>query len=790
MSALTPNDYLKLIISYLNDESKITESKMNDLTKECELDLVSEKLFENLYHNLMFYYKLYGKKNIKTEEQKYFFTEVANILEIIYASIPKAFIYNDHVKAALIYIINALKTPMAVNPEIVMKIFLGFGDIFSNITNKIIEKELLNFEIEAIQIINKLSETYYINFNIKLDLIEKNNLNDIISEMSIFQKNLPIYFLGFIKYNQEPKGKKYLEMKVYKYFNLINKYTEEKFIHLYKGYLLYGILSYKNEPTIYFNAFKNIQTYRINNEEAKNILILSIKYLTEKNFNNFLSELEKENFNFCPNTSRVLDIFDETDEYYKELHNQLKYYFSLYKQKIKLSCEIYKKNNSRVLWLNFIKLLLLNLSENDIYKNNIKITFYFIVNLFSPEICSSDLEFKEDVIPKLLYQNISSTEIISNAIFYQIIDKDYSKYYPIPCKLNNFEQKLINMMDNNLAITLKDLIFQLPSGPKKEFKNIQIFKDNLPFSLFQDYLSKNGIYFYKNSGIPDNLKSFYNMCFYDLEENEKEYFIENIRNIEYPTSIIIEDNIKKILNDNNFITLIEEIMKSPVMIDVYTCIFYYYSTNGEFDLEQKDFSEKTFEFKNNYINNKSIIDYYNEFCKLLNSLNYSKLFIIMNLPETIKAFTFRFLKIVVNIKGIKLKNEQAKNSNEEIDNNVTFLLLEAYLVFIAIKELNHFMKIYLNQNQTYDLCKTSHLKDFKEGGEHLIKLLFGHILIENTLNVEQAKYILETQNWNKKSATEFCSEFCKIKKDPNNNNCIVYLNSENKSMCDYTKLIG
>lgn len=80
MSALTPYDYLKLIISYLKDESKITESKMNDLTKECELDLVSEKLFENLYHNLIFYYKLYGKKNIKTEEQKFLLAEVANIL--------------------------------------------------------------------------------------------------------------------------------------------------------------------------------------------------------------------------------------------------------------------------------------------------------------------------------------------------------------------------------------------------------------------------------------------------------------------------------------------------------------------------------------------------------------------------------------------------------------------------------------------------------------------------------------------------------------------------------------
>ena len=130
MTALTPNDYLKLIISYLKDESKIAESKMNEEKMEYELDLLSEKLFENLYHNLLFYYKLYKKKNIKTEEQKYFFEEIVNILEIIYVSNPIAFIYNNHVKAVLIYLVNLLKTPITVNPEIVMKIILCFKYIF------------------------------------------------------------------------------------------------------------------------------------------------------------------------------------------------------------------------------------------------------------------------------------------------------------------------------------------------------------------------------------------------------------------------------------------------------------------------------------------------------------------------------------------------------------------------------------------------------------------------------------------------------------------------------------
>ena len=329
MSTLTTDDYIKSIINFLKDEPKIPESKMNEVKMELELDLLSKSSFRNLYYNLLFYYKLYQKKNIKTDEQKYFFKEILSILEIIYDSNPITFIQCDRIKAVLIYLANSLTTPMIVNPEIVTKIFLDFKCIFPNITNKIIENELSNFEIEAIKIINKLNEIYYMNFNIELDFTKKIKFNEIITYLQAFQKKLPIYFKGFIKYNKETNGNKYLELKVYNYFKMINHYTEENYISLYKGYLLYGILSYNDNDnqSIDFEGFKSIQTERIKNEEAKNILILATKFLSEKDFDNFLTKLEKENFDFYPETPKVLDIFDETDKYYKELYNQLKYYF-------------------------------------------------------------------------------------------------------------------------------------------------------------------------------------------------------------------------------------------------------------------------------------------------------------------------------------------------------------------------------------------------------------------------------------------------------------------------------
>ena len=77
---------------------------------------------------------------------------------------------------------------MNVNSEIVLKIFLGFKEIFSNITNEIMENELLNFEQESIQIIKKLNEIYYRDFNIELDFTNKNNLKEIIKDLKHSQK--------------------------------------------------------------------------------------------------------------------------------------------------------------------------------------------------------------------------------------------------------------------------------------------------------------------------------------------------------------------------------------------------------------------------------------------------------------------------------------------------------------------------------------------------------------------------------------------------------------------------
>lgn len=792
MSVLAPKDYITLIISFLKNDSTFPKDKISEEIYERKIDLFSENLFEHLYHNLLYFYKLHQRNNIGNEIQKYFFTEMVNILDIINKEKPNIFFRNNFATAVLIFIIYSLNNSVIIYPEIMLKMFLGFTDILSNVTNKKIDDELSNIEPKLINTIRKLVEKYYMDSNVCYDIPKENNFQEITSYLKDFEDDLPLYLKGFVDYNTKFNGQKYLIAKLCEYFQKIKQLSDNINEYLYQGYSLYGILSYQKIPKIHFNEFKNIKINRIKNSDAKNILIISIKLLEEKNFNDFLTKLGKEIFEYSEEPSKVLDIFDDTEKYYKNLYNQLIYYFSIYKEQNQFDlCKIFNIDYSRVLWLNFIKLLLLNLSENDIDKDNIKIIFYFIVNLFNPDIDSSSLEFRLDAIPKLFSQTITSTEILDYPEIYKIIDKDYSEYYPNFNKENNFTQTLINKINKKTLDTLQSTINKIPIGNQMEIKNIKEHNLKLPFPLLEDYLSSLKKDINTNVLSKKNLYNFYKLCFPDFEKLTQENFIGNINNIDSPTDLISNNDIKKVLDDENFIDLIKKIMKSPIMKEAYTRIFYYYSKNGDFDIYEEELTkdilkEKFTEAdKKNLINNKTILAYYNEFCQKLDDLNYNKLFIIMNLPESIKGFTFRFLKIVINSNGVKLKA-----TSQDIDYSSILLLLKAYLIFLIIHELNHFMKRYLNQNKSYKICKTPEIKEYKEGGELLIKLLFGHILIENSLNIEQAKYILNVENWYKHSVKSFREDFMKIKKNNNKEKCIVFLSSEKKSICDHSKLFG
>lgn len=86
--------------------------------------------------------------------------------------------------------------------------------------------------------------------------------------------------------------------------------------------------------------------------------------------------------------------------------------------------------------------------------------------------------------------------------------------------------------------------------------------------------------------------------------------------------------------------------------------------------------------------------------------------------------------------------------------------------------------------------QNSKIDDEGEGGKQLIKFLFGDVLINKYLNIEQSKYILDIKNWNKARVREFREDFSKIETNKGNEGSIVYFNSDKMSICDHSKLFS
>ena len=795
-------NHVKLILDCFKDFSKIQNIKIEKELLESKLDVFSEKFYENLFDNFLYFYSINGTKKIDSNEQKYFIEEIVSVLDIIYETFPNIFLKNDFLKSVLIYLVYSLKETRVIRIEIVLKIFFKLFEFFPPKNNKRIIDEVKEFETNIVKLIIKLRNRFVGDSEINLEIPNSENLDfcSVIMYLIPVAESLPLYLKGFINYNGLSQERKFVIIKLFNYFRKINPFNEEVInFYLYQGYILYEIVSNnQNAAKINFNDFAKIKENRVRNNEAKKILKIAIQLLEKKNYESFNNELNKIYFDLENEPPQILDIFCQTENYYKDLFKQLRFYLTQYKKiENQKPCKIVNQNLSRVLWLNFCKLLLLYLSEDDIKQDNIKIIFYSIVHLFNPDIPENSLEFCEDVIPKFFSQCPHFSEILENQEIYAIID-DY-KYYPNFSKKNTFTRTFINLL--NKTILERKIVKEIKTknAITNELNNIENCDEYIPFPLLQDYLK---IYlpkekFLEISYFQYNLYTFYQNCWQYLVDDmgavEEELYFQNLRKIISADDFDHSNEIKNIINKSEFLELIYNIMTSPVMKDAYNRIYYWYSTNGEYDIDQEtlDDIEKVPNFKknSNLINNQPIIDYYNKFCESLKNqdisgINSPNIFIIMGLPFSIKGFTFRFLKIVINSEGIQLPSEHNKN----IDENSKNKLLRAYLVFLIIHEQNHFMKRYFNQKKTNTLCNTPVIKSISEGGKQLIKLLFGDELINKNLNIEQANYILDMNNWKKKSVYEFKKGFLEIKTEDYGDKCITYLSSSNESICDHSKL--
>ena len=790
-------DYIEKIIMLLKEESKLekeVKSKEIKELKEIEIDILSKEFFLNLYWNLLYFQSTKKEESKpKSEEQIFLSKELVELLQIIYESNPEKFFKDNLVKSILIFVVYSYKNPIYMSLESIFNIFLNFEYILVECkSNKDLENEVLKFEKDIIPTIQTLINRYKMDFQKNIKITEQNpKFEQIIISLTEEINDLPLYLLGFINYTMQLNHKKYLLIKIYKYLEIINPHINNDLnFKLFQGYALYGLLNYEKQKIIDFKNFYKVKEKRMTNNNAIDILKLSVEILGSKNIGEFKDKLPKVIFENGLEPPKISDIFDVTDVYYKDLYLKLKYFLSQYKTGYKI-CEIINKDFSRVLWLNFCKLLLLNLKDEDIAENDIKIIFFLIVNLFSPDTDNNSLEFRNNTVSMLFSQCNFSSEILAYQEIYKIIDKDYSDYYPDLLKNNKFTQMFIEEENEKL---MKDLENDKELKDNFDIKYIKNLCKELPFHLLKKCITKLG----KEKGTKtfesDSIYNFYRNCYNDLNDYSKESFVGIIKGIKNATNKESE-KIKKIINDESFMEMIKNIMKSSVMNDTYNIIYRLYSTNGIYDYskemteeEKQTNDSQNFNSQNNLINGQSITYNYQHFCNSMQKLFYSNRFIVMALPEEIKGFTFRFLKIIINSEGV---NIESKKSN--IDGNDKNILLRAYLVFKVIHELNHFIKRQFNLGSTIDVCKTQKIKGFddeREEEKQLIKLFFGDVLINKYLNIEQAKYILDIQNWEKKSVLDFKNGFSKIATNKGNEGLIVYLNSEKMSYCDHSKLFS
>ena len=762
---------------------------------------MSENIFQQIYYNLLYFNKTGQKNKNNSKEQKYFYDEIVNILNIIHEVDPNLFLEEDFLKGVFIYLISYYKESINISIEIVLKIFFEFSNLFTYITHEKIEEEIHNFEKNIVETIKSLIDRYIGVNQIKIaNLDKKDNFVDL---MKSIRDELPLYLDGFKDYIRLTNQDKFFITKIYKFFELINPFEskdEKLFYSLYQGYSLYGTLFYKKVFNINFTKFHYIKVNRVSDENAKVILEIAIKLLNEKSYNKLIEFLIKQKMDWNDEPPKISKNFDNSKEYYKDLYEQLKYYLFQYtKDPKKKILKISLQNFTRILWLNFLKLLLLYLNQNDIEKNEIKIIFYFIVNLFNPDIPSSSLEFRDTAVPILLLQSQITNIILNDQEIFKNVNKNYSQYYSISGE--NFLQMFINSINDEI-LNYSEVIEYMGENQKNKYELENLIKYNkiLPFPLLKEYLKKNSI----STSIEVSNKSlilinFYRNCFCDVEDNEKKEFIKAIRMINISEDKENLNDIKRIIREETFFDFIKEIMLSPVMDDAYKRISEWYLANGKFDLydenaykakegkEEKKEMKKEDDKKNqksekNLICGETLYYYYKEYCKNIQNFDYSNLFIVMGLPETIKGFTFRFLKIILNFQGIKYSSLNVTNKND---------LLKAYLVFVIIHEQNHYIKRFLKINIKSDLCKTPKINDGNdegEGGKQLIKLLFGDALINKCINCKQAKYILDIRNWKKNSVFEFRSGFLNISSENSEESSIVYLSSEINSICDHSKL--
>ena len=563
------------------------------------------------------------------------------------------------------------------------------------------------------------------------------------------------------------------------FFILINKYLKmydknQDFQNLYTLLYYLSKIPYFTDNNTYKikeiieNIEEEVNNDKIKNDNISNIINYSLRVLSANSFEDIKNISDNINSEDIYNP-KIIDFFDDSEKYYKDLLNEL--FFKI--KNLKEKPTIFLHNQKKNYWLCIIKLIEILINQNNIDNSIMKIIFYFIVKLLDERL---DFLIEEDFISNNLYT---------------LLDEIFSKekiilLYPEIAYLLNDDEKIYNnfLTEEHEENFYNMLVCDLEEYQSKEFKQDTIYKNlkdykykNFFISIIIEYLLSNyklqmpntilNYNFYKDKKFEkSSFNIFYNLYLKTLEESEYELIDLNI---ERKTSKILNKKIynymEDILNNQDFLILIEKIMKSKVMDEAYK------------EIEKLDKMDKV---KSN-IKDYNIYNYYLNFIKYLREkLEKKNIFILMKISQAFRGVCFRFLKIIINTEDISFIN--INNKNEEEINE----LLRAYLIFVIIHEFNHFLKRMSNVDIDKEIDITP-IED--EDGKELIKLLFNHYILNRKIIYSQAKYILDIKNWENKSLNEFRNDYLNVKTETKDNS-ILYLDISEKSDICYYGFIG
>ena len=682
--------------------------------------------------------ELEQKKNVVIPEYMKFFVE--NLIERITSIIEdKIYVkrldknYNIQIVVAYLFKIIISNFNFFPSHKLVLIIYTYLSYSIWN------DENISNYINKYINGLNKdLCECFnsnYINIENKneYDIKEESSFTKNIGVIELLKEELNInkpYLDFFIKFKNEccPKDKYYYIMIInyLKKFNKNNDVEEKICIYsLLNSLKAHNYYKKKCNEEIIKDITKQLSKKLIN-KDIKNIIKYSLKILTLHSLEDII-KIGKEINNIVYTKPKISNEFNNSEEYYKDISNNLFYNI----KNIKELPNIFYKTQEKKYWCCIIKLLELLLDENIIHDSNIKLIFYFIITLLSDDLgFKIEKEFLSNVINNficLIFNNKMKILLYPEISFLFNNDKEF---YEIFLNSEN-EEYYYNKLD--------DIIIQnyIPNLFKN--KDISLIKE---YQFKNKFLSLFGDYYLSTVKDSDRVEIFYNSYLISKKDNKylnilyilyiyyNRIMEENCQNCQTidlnitksdsPKINNIKNYMLQVISDENFLTLLKNILKSNVVKESYTKI------------NQKDLEE------NKTQGNYNIFNYYSDFCKNIDENLKKEIFIFMDLSTEFKAFTFRFLKIIINTSNVTLRIIE-----NNLNNKNNYILVKAYLIFLLLHELNHFIKRIYNIGIDSEKAVTPR----KEGGKELIELLFGNHLLNRNINIEQANYILDYGNW-------------------------------------------